>query len=68
MRALRGTFIGDLDSGLAAAGSAAGDRYVDVLGAEVARQCHDAGLLDEILVFIAPPAPHATSIWPRVVR
>ncbi|MEV4377391.1 dihydrofolate reductase family protein [Streptosporangium sp. NPDC049644] len=48
------TFVGDLDSGVAAAKAAAGDRYVGVLGAQVARQCLDAGVLDEILVFIAP--------------
>ncbi|HEY6424707.1 MAG TPA: dihydrofolate reductase family protein [Pseudonocardiaceae bacterium] len=48
------TFVGDLDSGLAAAKAAAGDKYVSILGAEVARQCLDAGLLDEILVCIAP--------------
>ena len=48
------TFVGDLDSGVAAAKAAAGDNYVNVLGAEVARQCLDAGLLDEILVCIAP--------------
>ncbi len=48
------TFVGDLDSGVAAAKTAAGDKYVNVLGAEVARQCLDAGILDEILVCIAP--------------
>jgi dihydrofolate reductase len=48
------TFVGDLHSGVAAAKAAAGDKYVNVLGAEVARQCLDAGLLDEILVCIAP--------------
>ena len=48
------TFVGDLDSGVAAAKAAAGDKYVNVLGAEVARQCLDAGLLDEIFVCIAP--------------
>ena len=48
------TFVGDLASGLAAARAAAGDRYVNVLGADVARQCLDAGALDEILVCIAP--------------
>jgi dihydrofolate reductase len=48
------TFIGDLDSGVAAAKAAAGDKYVNVLGADVARQCLDAGLLDEIFVCIAP--------------
>ncbi|MEV7229787.1 dihydrofolate reductase family protein [Polymorphospora sp. NPDC051019] len=48
------TFVDDLTSGVAAAKAAAGDRYVNVLGADVAAQCLAAGLLDEILVFIAP--------------
>ncbi len=48
------TFVGDLDSGVAAAKAAAGDRYVNVLGASVARQCLDAGVLDEVLVYVAP--------------
>ncbi|MBM0237243.1 dihydrofolate reductase family protein [Micromonospora sp. ATA32] len=48
------TFVGDLDSGIAAAKAAAGDRYVNVLGAETARQVLEAGMLDEILVFVAP--------------
>ncbi|MDI6098655.1 dihydrofolate reductase family protein [Actinoplanes sp. NEAU-A12] len=47
-------FVTDLHEGLAAAREAAGDRYVNVLGAEVARQLLAAGLLDEILVFAAP--------------
>ena len=48
------TFVGDLDSGVAAAKAAAGDKYVNVLGANTARQCLDAGVLDEIFVCIAP--------------
>jgi dihydrofolate reductase len=48
------TFVTDLDSGVAAAKAAAGDRYVNVLGADTARQCLDAGMLDEILVCVAP--------------
>jgi dihydrofolate reductase len=48
------TFVGELGSGLAAAKAAAGDKYVNVLGASTARQCLDAGVLDEILVLIAP--------------
>jgi dihydrofolate reductase len=48
------TFVGDLESGVAAAKAAAGDKYVNVLGASVGRQCLDAGVLDEILVCIAP--------------
>jgi dihydrofolate reductase len=47
-------FIGDLGDAVAAAKEAAGGRYVNVLGADVARQCIEAGLLDEVLVFIAP--------------
>ncbi|OLT11982.1 deaminase [Actinomadura sp. CNU-125] len=47
-------FLGDLATAVAAAKTAAGDRYVNVLGANVAAQCIDAGLLDEVLVFLAP--------------
>jgi dihydrofolate reductase len=48
------TFVDDLHSGVTAAKAAAGGRYVNVLGADVARQCIEAGVLDEILVLIAP--------------
>ena len=48
------TFVTDLDSGVAAAKSAAGDKYVNILGADIARQCLEAGVLDEILVFVVP--------------
>ncbi|WP_046469857.1 dihydrofolate reductase family protein [Allosalinactinospora lopnorensis] len=48
------TFVGDLDSAITQAKEAAGDKYVNVLGANVAKQCIKAGLLDEILVFFAP--------------
>jgi dihydrofolate reductase len=48
------TFVGDLDSGVAAARAAAGEKYVNLLGAGVARQCLEAGVLDEIFVCIAP--------------
>lgn len=48
------TVVGDLDSGVAAAKAAAGDKYVNVLGADTAKQCLEAGSIDEILVFIAP--------------
>lgn len=48
------TFLDDLDTAVVAAKAAAGERYVNILGADVARQCLQAGLLDEILVFIAP--------------
>jgi dihydrofolate reductase len=48
------TFTDDLTSAVAAARAAAGDRYVNVLGADVARQCLEAGELDEILMSVAP--------------
>jgi dihydrofolate reductase len=48
------TFVSDLDGGVAAAKAAAGDKYVNVLGANTAQQCLDAGVLDEIFVCIAP--------------
>ena len=47
-------FSGDLHDAVARAKEAAGERYVNVLGADVARQCLEAGLLDEILMFFAP--------------
>jgi len=62
------TFVRDLDSGVAAAKAAAGDRYVHVLGASVARQCLDAGVLDEILVHAHPDWDRMTRIWADVTR
>jgi dihydrofolate reductase len=40
------TFCTDLPGAVAQATAAAGDKYVNVLGADVAKQCLDAGLLD----------------------
>jgi dihydrofolate reductase len=48
------TFTADLPDAVARARDLAGDKYVNVLGAEVARSCLAAGLLDEILMLIAP--------------
>lgn len=48
------TFATDLDSAVSSAKRAANGKYVNVLGANVARQCLEAGILDEILVLIAP--------------
>ncbi len=48
------TFAGSLEEAVRAASAAAGDRYVNVLGADVARQCVEAGVLDEVLTFVAP--------------
>lgn len=39
---------------VATAKAAAGDGYVAVLGATLARRCLEAGLLDEVLVHVAP--------------
>jgi len=48
------TFVTDLDEAIAAARSAAGDGYVNVIGAGAARSCLAAGALDEVLTCIAP--------------
>ncbi len=49
------SFVSDLPGAVAAAKHAAGtSTYVNVLGADVGRQCLQAGLLDEVLVFFAP--------------
>lgn len=47
-------FLDDLDAVVTAAKDAAGSKYVNVLGADVARQCIQQGLLDELLVLVAP--------------
>jgi dihydrofolate reductase len=48
------TFVDDLDRAVAAARDAAGEKYVNVLGAATARACLRAGVLDEILTIVAP--------------
>ncbi|MGW4526627.1 dihydrofolate reductase family protein [Amycolatopsis sp. NPDC004378] len=48
------TLVDDLREAVAAASAAAGDEYVAVLGAATARRCLEAGLLDEVLVHVAP--------------
>ncbi|MEV7094284.1 dihydrofolate reductase family protein [Amycolatopsis sp. NPDC051045] len=48
------TLVEDLGEAVAAASAAAGDGYVAVLGATTARRCLEAGLLDEVLVHVAP--------------
>lgn len=47
-------FATDLDAAVQLAREAAGDAYVSILGADVARQCLEAGVLDEVAVFVAP--------------
>jgi dihydrofolate reductase len=48
------TFDDDLARAIAAARKAAGEKYVCVLGAEVARGCLELGELDEVLVYVEP--------------
>jgi dihydrofolate reductase len=48
------TFLDDLPAAVAAARAAAGERYVNILGADVARQCLAAGEVDEVLTCVAP--------------
>ncbi|GAA4870377.1 dihydrofolate reductase family protein [Actinomycetospora straminea] len=47
-------FATDLATAVERAKALAGDRDVNVLGADVAAQCLAAGLLDEVLMFFAP--------------
>jgi dihydrofolate reductase len=52
---MTGTFVHDgVEDAVHRAKTAAGERNVGILGAGVARQCLDAGLLDEIVVQVAP--------------
>jgi dihydrofolate reductase len=48
------TFSSDLEEAVAVAREAACTKYVNILGAEVARGCLEMGLLDEVLVLVAP--------------
>ena len=48
------TFVDDLPRAVEMAAGAAGGRYVNVMGADIARQCLEAGVLDEVLTCIAP--------------
>jgi dihydrofolate reductase len=52
---MTGTFVsGDIADAVHRAKAAAGEKNVVVLGADVARQCIERGLLDEIVVHLAP--------------
>ncbi|GAB3947418.1 dihydrofolate reductase family protein [Kribbella albertanoniae] len=48
------TYVDQLPKAIAAAKAAAGDKYVNVIGADIARQCIAAGELDEVLLIVAP--------------
>jgi dihydrofolate reductase len=45
---------GGLEEAVATAKQAAGDRNLEIFGANLAAQCLDAGLIDEIVVHVAP--------------
>jgi len=45
---------GDLEDAVATAREAAGDMNLEIFGASVAAQCLDRGLIDEIVVHVAP--------------
>jgi len=47
-------FVGDIDTAIAQSRDAAGDKDVNILGASVAAQCLQAGVLDELLVSVVP--------------
>jgi dihydrofolate reductase len=46
------SFVGDIGTAIAESRAAAGDKYVNVLGASVAAQCLESGVLDEVLVSV----------------
>ena len=49
------TFLsGDLDGAVATARSAAGEKNLEILGADLASQCLQRGLVDEVLVYLLP--------------
>lgn len=48
------TFVADLVEAVQLAKEAAGDRYVNILGADVARQCLEIVEVDEVLTLVAP--------------
>jgi dihydrofolate reductase len=49
------TFLsGDIAAAVDTATAAAGDKYVVILGADIARQCIEGGLLDEVAIHMLP--------------
>jgi len=45
---------GDIGDAVAAARDAAGEKNLEILGADVAAQCLERGLVDELLVYVLP--------------
>lgn len=55
VKGVTGTFLdAPITEAVRVAADTAGDRHVVVLGANIARQCLEAGLLDEIIIHVAP--------------
>ena len=49
------TFLsGDIKAAVETASRAAGDKYVVIIGADVARQCIEANLLEDIVIHVVP--------------
>jgi dihydrofolate reductase len=48
------TFINSIERAVALAKAAAGEKNVTLLGASIDQQCLNAGLVDEIMIHIAP--------------
>src|SRR5712664_2991763 len=49
------TFLsGDIGAAVEKAAAAAGDKYIAIFGADVARQCIEAGLVEEVLIHVVP--------------
>jgi dihydrofolate reductase len=48
------TFVSDIDAAIAASRDAAGEKFVNILGASVAAQCLEAGVLDEVMLSVLP--------------
>ena len=48
------TFVADIHTAITQSGAAAGDKYVNILGANVAAQCLAAGVLDQVVVSVLP--------------
>ena len=45
---------GDIRAAVETAAEAAGEKFVVVFGADVARQCMEAGLVEEVMIHVAP--------------
>ena len=49
------TFLsGDISAAVETARKAAAEKYVVILGADIARQCLEAGLIEEVLIHVVP--------------